>query len=30
MTEVAAAEKEKCLGIAKAGENECAAGEDTS
>ncbi|QJB69317.1 DUF2282 domain-containing protein [Parasphingorhabdus halotolerans] len=30
VTEVAAAEKEKCFGIAKAGENDCAAGEGTS
>ncbi|VAV95953.1 Putative signal peptide protein [hydrothermal vent metagenome] len=30
MTEVATAEKEKCYGIAKAGENDCAAGEGTS
>tara|TARA_R110000772_G_scaffold12128_1_gene37324 strand:- start:1028 stop:1378 length:351 start_codon:yes stop_codon:yes gene_type:complete len=29
-TEVVAAEKEKCFGIAKAGENDCAAGEGTS
>lgn len=29
-TEVVAAEKEKCYGIAKAGENDCAAGEGTS
>lgn len=29
-TEVAAAEKVKCFGIAKAGENDCAAGEGTS
>lgn len=28
--EVAEAEKEKCFGIAKAGENDCAAGEGTS
>lgn len=30
VTEVAAAEKEKCFGISKAGENDCAAGEGTS
>ena len=30
VTEVAAAEKEKCFGIAKAGENDCKAGEGTS
>ena len=30
VTEVAAAEKEKCYGIAKAGKNDCAAGEGTS
>ena len=30
VTEVAAAEKEKCFGIAKAGKNDCAAGEGTS
>jgi uncharacterized membrane protein len=30
VTEVTAAEKEKCFGIAKAGENDCAAGEGTS
>ena len=29
-TEVAAAEKEKCYGIALAGKNDCAAGEGTS
>jgi len=30
VTEVAAAEKEKCFGISKAGENDCAAGEGPS
>jgi uncharacterized membrane protein len=30
VTEVAAAENEKCYGIAKAGKNDCAAGEGTS
>ena len=30
VTETAAADKEKCFGIAKAGENDCAAGEGTS
>ncbi|MGB5482971.1 DUF2282 domain-containing protein [Parasphingorhabdus sp.] len=30
VTEVAAAEKEKCYGIAEAGKNDCAAGEGTS
>lgn len=30
VTEVAAAEQEKCYGIAKAGQNDCAAGEGTS
>ena len=30
VTEVAAAEKEKCYGIALAGENDCKAGEGTS
>ena len=30
VTETAAAEKEKCFGISKAGENDCAAGEGTS
>ncbi len=30
VTEVAAADKEKCFGIAKAGKNDCAAGEGTS
>ncbi len=30
VTEVATAEKEKCFGVAKAGENDCAAGEGTS
>jgi len=30
VTEVAAAEKEKCYGIAMAGENDCKAGEGTS
>ncbi len=30
VTEVAAAEKEKCFGIAEAGKNDCAAGEGTS
>lgn len=29
-TEVAAADREKCFGIAKAGQNDCAAGEGTS
>ena len=30
VTKVTAAEKEKCYGIAKAGKNDCAAGEGTS
>ncbi|MEH6756413.1 MAG: DUF2282 domain-containing protein [Parasphingorhabdus sp.] len=30
VTEVVAADKEKCFGIAKAGENDCAAGEGTT
>ena len=30
VTEVAAADKEKCFGIAEAGKNDCAAGEGTS
>jgi uncharacterized membrane protein len=30
VTEVTAAEKEKCFGIAKEGKNDCAAGEGTS
>ena len=30
VTEVTAADQEKCFGIAKAGENDCAAGEGTS
>ena len=30
VTEIADAEKEKCYGIAKAGENDCKAGEGTS
>ncbi len=30
VTEFTAAEQEKCFGIAKAGENDCAAGEGTS